>query len=360
MSVCSIGVRFSVAAIFACGSASAVAQSVEWDFALETGASSVEVGATIDSDFGGFLIGDFDAETNPGGTQTRPGLFGGSGNQPIDLSLGFGLGVDIDANGAGMFASQVNLEEAFFSVDGLEMDLLAGGTGSFPVTLSLLFETFRTFAPDSLFIGGFPLEVPVGAGTIESFTLAQTAESFGTLTATKIAGTYDAAIIIPVELTVAATLSELPVDVPPIPAVLPVAGTLVIDGDVATFTLVAAASIDETLEGPFEGVGFDALPFPLPTIIPPGDTANLLMTAELETVGTLFDIDLALVATGNTVDTGPVGDVDGNGVVNFQDIVLLLGAWGTCTDIPECPADIDGDSIVGFADLLLVLNNFSG
>ncbi len=35
----------------------------------------------------GTFIGDYDEETNPEGTMTRPGLFGGSGNQPVTTSV---------------------------------------------------------------------------------------------------------------------------------------------------------------------------------------------------------------------------------------------------------------------------------
>ena len=34
----------------------------------------------------GTFIGNYDATTNPGGTRTIPGLFGGSGNNPITYS----------------------------------------------------------------------------------------------------------------------------------------------------------------------------------------------------------------------------------------------------------------------------------
>lgn len=52
-----------------------------------------------------------------------------------------------------------------------------------------------------------------------------------------------------------------------------------------------------------------------------------------------------------TTDCCPA-DVDGNGAVEFGDILLILGAWGPCGD---CPEDIDGNGAVEFADLLLLL-----
>lgn len=55
---------------------------------------------------------------------------------------------------------------------------------------------------------------------------------------------------------------------------------------------------------------------------------------------------------------GIPGDVDGNGMVNFQDILALLGAWGDCPAEGPCPADFNGDGTVTFADLLVVLANW--
>jgi outer membrane protein assembly factor BamB len=46
------------------------------------------------------------------------------------------------------------------------------------------------------------------------------------------------------------------------------------------------------------------------------------------------------------------GDLTADGVVDAQDIAILLGAWGPCRD---CDADLDGDGSVSAADLALLL-----
>ncbi|MBT8485155.1 MAG: hypothetical protein KJO43_06215 [Phycisphaerae bacterium] len=54
------------------------------------------------------------------------------------------------------------------------------------------------------------------------------------------------------------------------------------------------------------------------------------------------------------------GDVDGDGDVDFNDLLLVLAAWGDCPDPPAaCPADVDGDGTVGFPDLLMLLANWT-
>jgi hypothetical protein len=47
------------------------------------------------------------------------------------------------------------------------------------------------------------------------------------------------------------------------------------------------------------------------------------------------------------------GDVDGDNVVDFDDLLLLLASWGPC---PGCDADFDGNDMVDFADLLTLLS----
>ncbi|MBT8485774.1 MAG: hypothetical protein HKO59_01865 [Phycisphaerales bacterium] len=51
------------------------------------------------------------------------------------------------------------------------------------------------------------------------------------------------------------------------------------------------------------------------------------------------------------------GDVTGDGLVDFSDLVQVLADWGPCP--PPCPADLDGDGQVGFVDLLEVLAEWS-
>jgi hypothetical protein len=49
------------------------------------------------------------------------------------------------------------------------------------------------------------------------------------------------------------------------------------------------------------------------------------------------------------------GDLDGNGIVDFADLLILLSAWGNCPD-DTCPADLDESGAVDFSDLLILLN----
>ena len=58
------------------------------------------------------------------------------------------------------------------------------------------------------------------------------------------------------------------------------------------------------------------------------------------------------------VAPGPTFSIDGNGVVEFTDVILVLGEWGSSgfdatLNLPD--ADIDGDGVVAFGDVIDVL-----
>ena len=51
------------------------------------------------------------------------------------------------------------------------------------------------------------------------------------------------------------------------------------------------------------------------------------------------------------------GDVDGDGVIGFRDLELIMRYWGPCKD--ACPADFTHDGFVGREDLSVVLANWT-
>lgn len=53
------------------------------------------------------------------------------------------------------------------------------------------------------------------------------------------------------------------------------------------------------------------------------------------------------------------GDIDGNGAVNFVDLLVILATWGPCPDPPApCAADLNGNGAVEFGDILVLLGNW--
>ena len=65
----------------------------------------------------------------------------------------------------------------------------------------------------------------------------------------------------------------------------------------------------------------------------------------------------AVVAVGTALPPGP--DLDHDGDVDPDDLLLLLAEWGPCPAEEACDADFDDDGRVGFTDLLVILANWS-
>lgn len=51
-----------------------------------------------------------------------------------------------------------------------------------------------------------------------------------------------------------------------------------------------------------------------------------------------------------------IGDVDGDGDIDVNDLVALITAWGVCPT--TCPGDLDGDGLVGIGDLMLLIESW--
>ncbi len=82
------------------------------------------------------------------------------------------------------------------------------------------------------------------------------------------------------------------------------------------------------------------------------DSGEILVQLSDEIGRTILDIVIM-----RPVGVAPDADLDNDGDVDFQDLLLLLGAWGPCD--PVCPEDLDHDGAVTFADLLLLLSGWT-
>lgn len=69
-------------------------------------------------------------------------------------------------------------------------------------------------------------------------------------------------------------------------------------------------------------------------------------------------VDMDVVAV--KVTTNPPGDLNGDGSVDFEDVLQLLAAWGPCPGPAFCIADLDCDGDIDFSDLLLLLGAWTG
>lgn len=76
----------------------------------------------------------------------------------------------------------------------------------------------------------------------------------------------------------------------------------------------------------------------------------------MQDIGGSFPGVWMIRATGEPVDeTTCTGDIDGNGVVDIDDLFILLADWGACDDPEDCPADLDENGVVDIDDLFILL-----
>ncbi len=337
---------------------SAGAIGATYSFAIVPGASSLNTTSSLEAPIPGSLIGDYDATTNATGTQTRPGLFGGSGNVAIPLTMTLDGSGESTTNPTGAFSLTTDTGAGIVTVEQFSADFLNGALPAFDVDLVLLFSTFRTFSPNSLFPGGVPIPFPLGSASISALTGAQSGPAFGTLTAVEGApGSYSIALIVPVDVTMVADANGQPFAPPPFPLPLTLTGTLTLSGASATLDASIDVSGGQTVPGPFVGGSFENVPFPLPTVLPPGSTANVLLSGELESI----TFSTGIAGTLHAAGARPCpGDANGDGRVDFADLNIVLGAFGSMVGGPgySASADFNGDGRIDFSDLNVVLSAF--
>lgn len=100
----------------------------------------------------------------------------------------------------------------------------------------------------------------------------------------------------------------------------------------------------------------------LTNLIDPDENIAIISAVDINNNGQIlslaFDNNIPDFVTArlDPVQEEVLGDLDGDGVVGVDDLLMLLSSWGAC---PDCPADLNGDGAVTVEDLLLLLANWS-
>jgi hypothetical protein len=97
-----------------------------------------------------------------------------------------------------------------------------------------------------------------------------------------------------------------------------------------------------------------------------GTMYNFWFTADRPPADAYATLDLFIPGTPGSVPafvSAPaglpcIGDLNGDDAVDVLDLLMLLDAWGGCTDCGACSADLNGDCIVDVLDLLMLLDNW--
>jgi hypothetical protein len=250
-----------------------------------------------------FILGNYDALTNPTGTRTLPGLFGSDNglNNPISITDG-GLSASGSSGGnplhpAGGMSVAFNPAQNLATISGLSLDLLNGAQIAAGATTSITYNSFRTRNPSCTIIGGFPIEVPLGDGAVTGLTAVQDSPATGTLTPTGNPGEYTLTVPMMVTVTITATLNgaAFPIDPQSLPIV--VSGTVTLSGDSATMTSTIDISDQQSQPGP---IAIDPLAFDEPLC-----GGRLLITIVLASVDTTLSSTISLASTGTRTCTSP-------------------------------------------------------
>jgi len=330
----------------------AVADEVVYNCTLNAAASSLTQATDVNAPFAGTFKGNYDAATNTTGTQTIPGFFGGSGNNPINYTASFVLAGDIVSNPTGALVVGTDIEALQVRVSGLAFDLLGGVPGVLGSTLNINYQTFRTVAPSGFFPGGVTVPIPLGDGSVTQFRATQTGPVIAGPLLPQKNGTFTFAVAVPVDFTVVATLLDQTVsDGAPTPGVLPLNGTLTVNEANNTVALSVTIANQSTSTQPVTTGQFTDLPLAIPTVIPAGGTANLLMSGAVTQVTLATNLNATLAMAG--VRAPVPGDLNADYRVNSMDITICLSNWGA-----SAAGDATGDGVTDSRDITVILSNW--
>lgn len=309
-------------------------------------------------DASGSLIGDYDAVTNPSGTQTRPGFFGGSGNNAIPTSAGFTVSADLDSNPSGGVLIEVDYDALTIGFDGLILDLLNGSPAATELTASLLFSTFNTVSPGFIYPGGTPYSVPLGdAASLSRADVTQTAAAVGELTPTGDPDVFGFVITVPAQadLTVLAALPGAdPIEnqLDPVPLQLPLNGTLTRQSDGSVRLSVESDPTPIALSTPLDLEPLPPIPLELPTLSSATASVLLTLTPDQLTADAVLGFSIAIHAVGE----GCVADWNGDSAVNFFDVLGYLDGFNAQSPDADLAAPT---GVFNFFDLTAFLGEFN-
>lgn len=322
------------------------------DFTIESKESSFNQTFAISMPFAGTLIGDYDERSNPEGTQTRPGLFGGSGNNPINYSATFQLssaGQEFQPSGS-IDADLSAIQNGSLTIDAFQIDALAGASTTVSVDLVMLYQTFRTYSPFSLYPGGFEIPIPLQEGTVTQMVLSSVVPTAINVKQSRDGFTFIANL--PGVLSWEADFGTGPVAFE-LPVLLPVEGEVIVGAEQSRLEM--SSTFSASGEQPADFPPFGPIPLSLPTLPPGEQLANLLLSGTIESFASEVDLSMLIVAFADLA-VSPA-DFNHDGAVNGADLGLLIGAWGVCDG---CPEDINDDGLVNGADLGLLFGDWTG
>ena len=329
--------------------------SAQFAFTVDSDASSIAGSIVISIATDGTLIGDYDPDTNPDGTQTRTGLFGGSGNNPIPVSIDTTSTTDLDLGPAGAFNMNADTDALTFTIADFNADMLNGQTVTSMINATFLYDTFHTVNPDMLYLGGIPLPVDLDAAEFTTYTTTQAGpmDPPGVLIPAE-ANAYTLAGQIPVEITVVGSAFGNPVEPAPTAGVLPITGTLTLHEDGSATVQIAVDLGDMSQE--FDTSTLPPLPdipFELPTL--GTETAGVILSLSVSAAGLDAAGAIDLIANADAAGCNAADFAEPFGTLDLADLSAFIVAFTT----GDASADLTGDGLVDLADIQAFITAFT-
>lgn len=291
----------AAASVAALGGA-ARAASVPYAFTLNPGSGLTTTAASVQANAAGTLIGAYDAATNPAGTRTKPGLFGSFGdteNQPVDMTALLNASGTPAAPMGGTFTLLADTAGGAATLSSYAAQLSGPAVGALSTSATVTTSSFRTRNPTSTYPGGVPITLPIGTATVTSLSIVQKGgAATGTLVPTATPGDFTLTVSAGFEVTVGVNLAGSDLVLGPVTTVLPLEGTLHLDGTDASLSALSALTFTQS-DSP--ALPLPAIPFDLPTVLPPGGTASILLNLTLNSLATTLEGSLSTNATGTAV-----------------------------------------------------------
>jgi hypothetical protein len=335
--------RFLCAAVVLCA-APVLAQDT-YSFTVNQEASTIAAMFSATAPFTGSFIGNYNAQSNPGGTRTLLGAFGlcNPGNQTVTFSGSGGADGSPATTPTGAFTIRIDTVNDRAVLYALSIDLLGGEEPAIATTAEMTYQAFRTCNPTGFFPSlTIPLEL--GDAVINRLTATQACSpSVGTIKNIN-PGEYTFSIPTTVVVDAGVTFNGDEQETAPIQLPVVLVGTAVLGDVVASATATLTVDFDQTVKGPI--VAADDQPFDLPN--PLGGTVHLLLDLSLTSVTIELGATAALTANGMVTTTPCLADWNRDETVNSQDFFDFLTAFFAGNADFNCTGDTNSQDFFDF------------
>jgi hypothetical protein len=293
----------------------------------------------------GSFIGNYNPQSNPGGTRTLLGAFGfcTPGNQTVTFTGTGGATGSPATHPTGAFTLRIDTVADRAVLYALDLDLLGGTEPTVAASAEILYQAFRTCSPTGFFPSvNFPIDL--GDAVITRLQATQLcAPSIGSIKEIN-PGEFTVSVPTTLVVDVGVIFNGEAQETTPIELPVTITGTVQLGNVMASGTLHLDVDLMQTVKGPI--VAADDAPFDLPN--PLGGTVHLLLDL------TLTQFDVALTANGDLHAAGMVtatpclADWNHDHAVNSQDFFDFLTSFFKGAADINCSGTTDSQDFFDF------------